>query len=248
MARPHPAENRAVDASTWAEARPVMPKGSAPRPAPHRPARVKRRLVSSVRYDASGAALVEGDAGEEAHDALAEVIRTGRDQPRGRARARLRGAAARLEALGGRGRRPSSPPTQPLPAQLLAGGSPVRGAVRGAAAPPLRRPRHAAPSGTCTCGIYGAPFELIRRTLAIDERPASVASLRDRHGFPLGRRARVRAGVARGAGVSQSPVRASRPLGCGERAVGLRDYGVPVDLLETSTIAEALDDVAELAA
>src|SRR3954453_10361357 len=31
-----------------------------------------------------------------------------------------------------------------------------------------RRPRHAAPSGTCTCGIYGAPFELIRRTLAID--------------------------------------------------------------------------------
>ena len=36
--------------------------------------------------------------------------------------------------------------------------------------------------------------------------------------------------------------------GAAERAVGLRDYGVPVDLLETSTIAEALDDVAELAA
>src|SRR5690349_6292656 len=32
-----------------------------------------------------------------------------------------------------------------------------------------RRPRHAAPSETCTCGIYGAPFELIRRKLAIDD-------------------------------------------------------------------------------
>ena len=27
-----------------------------------------------------------------------------------------------------------------------------------------RRPRHAAPTETCTCGIYGAPFELIRKT------------------------------------------------------------------------------------
>jgi hypothetical protein len=36
--------------------------------------------------------------------------------------------------------------------------------------------------------------------------------------------------------------------GAAERAVGLRDYGVSVELLETSTIAAALDDVAELAA
>ena len=31
-----------------------------------------------------------------------------------------------------------------------------------------RRPRHAAPTETCTCGIYGAPFELIRKKLASD--------------------------------------------------------------------------------
>src|SRR5436305_10785386 len=31
-----------------------------------------------------------------------------------------------------------------------------------------RRPRHAAPTETCTCGIYAAPLELIRRKLAVD--------------------------------------------------------------------------------
>src|SRR5262249_57092347 len=30
-----------------------------------------------------------------------------------------------------------------------------------------RRPRHAAPTETCTCGIYAAPFELIRRKLVV---------------------------------------------------------------------------------
>ena len=43
-------------------------------------------------------------------------------------------------------------------------------------------------------------------------RPASGLPLRDRHGFAVGRRARVRAGLARGAGVSQPPVRAARRL------------------------------------
>lgn len=111
-----------------------------------------------------------------------------------------------------------------------------------------RRPRHAAPTETCTCGIYAAPFEHIRRKLAVDgglppgclfvlgtvslwgdvlecERGWRAALAYPRHLF-----------VPRGL------------PGAAERAVGLRDYGVPVELLETSTIADALDDVAGLAA
>ena len=36
--------------------------------------------------------------------------------------------------------------------------------------------------------------------------------------------------------------------GAAEHAVGLEDYGVPVELLDTQSLADALDDVAELAA
>jgi hypothetical protein len=111
-----------------------------------------------------------------------------------------------------------------------------------------RRPRHAAPSGTCTCGIYGAPFELIRRTLAIDSGlppwPPFVIGTVSLWGDVLECERGWRAALA-------YPSHLFVPLGlsgAAERAVGLRDYGVPVDLLETSTIAEALDDVAELAA
>ena len=111
-----------------------------------------------------------------------------------------------------------------------------------------RRPRHAAPSGTCTCGIYGAPFELIRRTLAIDSGlppwPPFVIGTVSLWGDVLECERGWRAALA-------YPSRLFVPLGlsgAAERAVGLRDYGVPVDLLETSTIADALDDVAELAA
>ena len=75
---------------------------------------------------------------EERQDALAAVERTGGGRGRDRARARLCGAAVRLEALGGRGRRRRSAPAQPLPAQLLARRRPVRGSLRSAAASTAR--------------------------------------------------------------------------------------------------------------
>jgi hypothetical protein len=111
-----------------------------------------------------------------------------------------------------------------------------------------RRPRHAAPSETCTCGIYAAPFELIRRKLAVDGGlpPGClfVIGTVSLWGDVLECERGWRAALA-------YPSRLFVPLGApgaAERAVGLRDYGVPVELLETSTIADALDDVAELAA
>jgi hypothetical protein len=111
-----------------------------------------------------------------------------------------------------------------------------------------RRPRHAAPSETCSCGIYGAPFELIRRKLALDDGlpPGCLFVLGtvSLWGDVLECERGWRAALA-------YPSRLFVPLGvpgAAERAVGLRDYGVPVELLETSTIADALDDVAELAA
>ena len=111
-----------------------------------------------------------------------------------------------------------------------------------------RRPRHAAPSETCSCGIYGAPFELIRRKLAVDDGlpPGCLFVLGtvSLWGDVLECERGWRAALA-------YPSRLFVPLGvpgAAERAVGLRDYGVPVELLQTSTIADALDDVAELAA
>ena len=47
------------------------------------------------------------------------------------------------------------------------------------------------------------------------------------------------------------PSRLFVPLGfpgAAEQAVGLEDYGVPVELLDTQSLVDALDDVAELAA
>jgi hypothetical protein len=111
-----------------------------------------------------------------------------------------------------------------------------------------RRPRHAAPSETCSCGIYGAPFELLRRKLAVDDGlpPGCLFVLGtvSLWGDVLECERGWRAALA-------YPSRLFVPLGfpgAAERAVGLADYGVPVELLETSTIAEALDDVAALAA
>ncbi len=111
-----------------------------------------------------------------------------------------------------------------------------------------RPPRHAAPSETCSCGIYGAPFELIRRKLAIDDGlpPGClfVIGTVSLWGDVLECERGWRAALA-------YPGRLFVPLGflgAAERAVGLRDYGVPVELLEASTIAEALDNMAELAA
>jgi hypothetical protein len=111
-----------------------------------------------------------------------------------------------------------------------------------------RRPRHAAPSETCSCGIYGAPFELIRRKLAIDDGlPAgglfalgTVSLWGDVLECERGWRAEL--AYPRHVFVpSGSP-------GAADRVVGLQDYGVPVELLDTRNIAEALDHVAELAA
>jgi hypothetical protein len=111
-----------------------------------------------------------------------------------------------------------------------------------------RRPRHAAPSETCACGIYGAPFELIRRRLALDDGlpPGCLFVLGtvSLWGNVLECERGWRAELA-------YPRRLFVPLGvpgADVRAVGLRDYGVPVELLATSTIAASLDHVAELAA
>lgn len=111
-----------------------------------------------------------------------------------------------------------------------------------------RRPRHNAPSETCSCGIYGAPFELIRRKMAIEDGlpPGCLFVLGtvSLWGDVLECERGWRAALA-------YPRHLFVPCGlpgAAERAAGLRDYGVPVELLETSTIADALDDVAGLAA
>lgn len=111
-----------------------------------------------------------------------------------------------------------------------------------------RRPRHAAPTETCTCGIYGAPFELIRRKMAID------------HGLPPGCLFVIGTVSLWGDVVECErgwraafayPSRLFVPLGgpgAAEQAVGLADYGVPVELVDTRNLADVLDHVAELAA
>jgi hypothetical protein len=111
-----------------------------------------------------------------------------------------------------------------------------------------RRPRHAAPSESCTCGIYGAPFELIRRKLAIDGGlpPGClfVMGTVSLWGDVLECERGWRAALA-------YPSRLFVPLGfpgAAEHAVGLQDYGVPVELVDTQNLVDALDHVAELAA
>jgi hypothetical protein len=111
-----------------------------------------------------------------------------------------------------------------------------------------RRPRHAAPTATCSCGIYGAPFELIRKKLAIEGGlPPGllfVIGTVSLWGDVLECERGWRAALA-------YPSRLFVPLGspgAAERAVGLEDYGVPVELLDTRNLADALDDVADLAA
>jgi hypothetical protein len=111
-----------------------------------------------------------------------------------------------------------------------------------------RRPRHAAPTETCTCGIYGAPFELIRRKLAIEGGlPPGflfVIGMVSLWGDVLECERGWRAARA-------YPSRLFLPLGlpgAAERAVGLGDYGVPVELLKTRNLTDALDHVAKLAA
>jgi hypothetical protein len=111
-----------------------------------------------------------------------------------------------------------------------------------------RRPRHAAPTETCTCGIYGAPFEVIRKKLAPDDGlpPGClfVIGTVSLWGDVLECERGWRAALA-------YPRRLFVPLGfpgAAERVVGLEDYGVPVEPLQTHSISDSLDHVAELAA
>jgi len=111
-----------------------------------------------------------------------------------------------------------------------------------------RRPRHSAPSETCSCGIYGAPFELIRKKLAIDGGlpPGClfVMGTVSLWGEVLECERGWRAELA-------YPSRLFVPLGfpgAAEQAIGLGDYGVPVELVDTHNLVDALDHVAELAA
>jgi hypothetical protein len=111
-----------------------------------------------------------------------------------------------------------------------------------------RRPRHAAPTETCTCGIYGAPFEVVRRRLAVDGGlpPGSlfVIGTVSLWGDVVECERGWRAAFA-------YPSRLFVPLGfpgAAEQAVGLADYGVPVELVDTLNLVDALDQVAELAA
>jgi hypothetical protein len=111
-----------------------------------------------------------------------------------------------------------------------------------------RRPRHAAPTATCTCGIYGAPFQLLRRRLAVEPGlpPGClfVIGTVSLWGDVLECERGWRAALA-------YPRHLFVPLGlpgAADRAVGLADYGVPVELVETRNIADALDHVAEPAA
>lgn len=111
-----------------------------------------------------------------------------------------------------------------------------------------RRPRHAAPAETCTCGIYAAPFEVIRKKLAIEGGlPPGflfVIGTVSLWGDVLECERGWRAALA-------YPSRLFVPLGlpgAAERSVGLRGYGVPVELLETHNLTDALDHVEELAA
>lgn len=111
-----------------------------------------------------------------------------------------------------------------------------------------RRASHSAPAATCSCGIYGAPFELIRKKLAID------------HGLPPGCLFVIGTVSLWGDVVECErgwraafayPGRLFVPRGfpgAAEQAVGLGDYGVPVELVDTHNLADVLDHVAELAA
>jgi hypothetical protein len=111
-----------------------------------------------------------------------------------------------------------------------------------------RRPRHAAPTATCTCGIYGAPFELVRRKMVVDRSlpPGClfVIGTVSLWGDVLECERGWRAAFA-------YPNRLFVPLrfpGAVDQAIGLEDYGVPIELLDARSLVNALDDVAELAA
>jgi hypothetical protein len=111
-----------------------------------------------------------------------------------------------------------------------------------------RRASHAAPAATCTCGIYAMPFELLRKRAELqDGRPPArslVLGTASLWGEIIECERGWRAEFA-------YPSRLFVPLGVLDEeamALSLADYGVPVELLDTRSITEALDEMAEVAA
>ena len=108
-----------------------------------------------------------------------------------------------------------------------------------------RRAGHAAPTETCSCGIYAVPLEFIRRLALHDRLPQGnslVIGAVSLWGDVVECETGWRAGLA-------YPSRLFVPLACSdaeEKATGLADYGVPVELLDTSSVTDALDAVAQL--
>jgi len=112
---------------------------------------------------------------------------------------------------------------------------------------PWRRDRHSAPNTACTCGIYAVSYEFIRRLALHDrlpeERPFVIGAV-SLWGDVVECERGWRAALA-------YPTRLFVPhagLDAQQQAVGLADYGVPVELLATGSMTDALDALAELAA
>lgn len=112
---------------------------------------------------------------------------------------------------------------------------------------PWRRERHRAPNTTCTCGIYAVSYEFIRRLALHDrlpeDRPFVIGAV-SLWGHVVECERGWRAALA-------YPAHLFVPAagwGAEQHAAGLADYGVPVELLGTVTVTDALDAVAELAA
>jgi len=112
---------------------------------------------------------------------------------------------------------------------------------------PWRRDRHSAPNTTCTCGIYAVSYEFIGRLARHDRLPearvfviGAVSLWGDVVECERGWRA-----------ARAYPTRLFIPDAGSDaehHAAGLADYGVPVEVLGTSSVTDVLDAVAELAA
>lgn len=110
-----------------------------------------------------------------------------------------------------------------------------------------RQAKHAAPTETCTCGVYGVAFEVIRKFTVEDglppERSLAVGTV-SLWGDVIECERGWRASFA-------YPSRLFMPLVCSDaeaKATGLGDYGVPVELLDTSNVDRVLGDVERRAA
>jgi hypothetical protein len=105
-----------------------------------------------------------------------------------------------------------------------------------------RQAKHAAPTETCTCGVYGVPFESIRKFTVHD-------------GLPPGRSLAIGTVSLWGDVVECErgwraafayPSFLFMPLVCADaraKAAGLKDYGVPVELLDTNGVDRTLYEV-----